>query len=183
MFLLQPLLAEEYEQIELENGTGQGTNSKIVYDCLDENSPFYDKSKESYLDEAEAIELPTDEVLLQEVRGRSYPYGPQGASNFLGPVNSAGKKINRYYTKLKPYYVKDSESDNTLIFESRFESGNLRRVVLMGDNTYNLILKYDHGTTTYTQWFYFKVSNTRKDVRYKFNIINLIKPDSSYNQG
>jgi cytosolic carboxypeptidase protein 2/3 len=27
------------------------------------------------------------------------------------------------------------------------------------------------------------VSNTRKDVTYKFNIINLIKPESSYNQG
>jgi hypothetical protein len=27
------------------------------------------------------------------------------------------------------------------------------------------------------------VSNTRKDIPYKFNIINLIKPESSYNQG
>jgi len=44
-------------------------------------------------------------------------------------------------------------------------------------------LKYDYGTNNYTQWFFFKVSNTRKDVPYKFNIINLIKPESSYNQG
>lgn len=65
-------------------------------------------------------------------------------------MNSQGKKINRYYSKLRPYYVKESDSDNTLVFESRFESGNLRRVVMMGDNTYNLILKYDYGTTTYT---------------------------------
>lgn len=96
-------------------------------------------------------------------------------------MNAQGKKINRYFTSLKPFYVKQSEADPTLIFESRFESGNLRRVVMMGDNTYNLILKYDYQTTNYTQWFYFKVGNTRKDVRYKFNIINLIKPDSSYN--
>jgi hypothetical protein len=79
--------------------------------------------------------------------------------------------------------VKENETDETLVFESRFESGNLRRAVFMGDNTYNLILKYDHGTTNYTQWFYFRVGNTRKNVRYKFNIINLVKPDSSYNQG
>ena len=46
--------------------------------------------------------------------------------------------------------MKESDADNTLIFESRFESGNLRRVVMMGENTYNLILKYDYGTTTYT---------------------------------
>lgn len=44
-------------------------------------------------------------------------------------------------------------------------------------------MKYDYGTTNYTQWFYFRVANTRKDVTYRFKIINLIKPDSSYNEG
>jgi cytosolic carboxypeptidase protein 2/3 len=70
-----------------------------------------------------------------------------------------------------------------LIFESRFESGNLRRAVQIGEYEYDLMLKYDYGTSNYTQWFFFKVSNTRKDIPYKFNIINLIKPESSYNQG
>lgn len=82
---------------------------------------------------------------------------------------------------MKPYYIKQDDNDNTLIFESRFESGNLRRAVQVGDYEYDLILKYDYGTSCYTQWFYFKVANTKKDVTYKFNIINLIKPDSSYN--
>lgn len=83
---------------------------------------------------------------------------------------------------MKPFYIKEDASDNTLVFESRFESGNLRRVVKLSEqNSYNLILKYDHDTTTYTQWFYFKISNVRKDTRYKFTIINLVKPDSSYN--
>lgn len=167
----------------MENGTGTNSNTKIVFDCMEESSPFYEKSKEVYIDEADAVELPTDEVLLQEMRGKNYPFSGANANNFLGPTNAQGKKINRYYSRLKPYYVKESESDNTLIFESRFESGNLRRALCIGENTYNLILKYDHGTTAYTQWYYFKVSNVRKDIRYKFNIINLIKPDSSYNQG
>jgi hypothetical protein len=79
--------------------------------------------------------------------------------------------------------VKQDPSDTTLIFESRFESGNLRRAVQIGPFEYDLILKYDYGVNNYTQWFFFKVSNTRKDVTYKFNIINLIKPESSYNQG
>jgi len=66
-------------------------------------------------------------------------------------LNAQGKKINRYYPSLKPYYIKDSDQDNTLIFESRFESGNLRRAVATGEpNCYNLILKYDYQTTTYT---------------------------------
>lgn len=79
--------------------------------------------------------------------------------------------------------MKDGHDDNTLIFESRFECGNLRRAVKLDSHSYNLILKYDHDTTTYTQWFYFKVSNTRRDIKYKFTVINLVKPDSSYNQG
>jgi len=84
-------------------------------------------------------------------RKPTYPYGPQNSSNpFSGTTNAQGKKINRYYTQLKPYYVKESENDNILIFESRFESGNLRWAIYMGDNNYNLILKYDHQTTTYT---------------------------------
>jgi len=59
-------------------------------------------------------------------------------------------KLNRYYNKLKTFYQKENEEDNTLIFESRFESGNLRRAVKIGENEYNLILKYDHNTTAYT---------------------------------
>jgi hypothetical protein len=34
---------------------------------------------------------------------------------------------NRYYEKLQPYYKVVDQSDDTLIFESRFESGNLKR--------------------------------------------------------
>ena len=62
-----------------------------------------------------------------------------------------GKKLNRYYASLKPFYIKEYEGDTTLIFESRFETGNLRRAVRVNDsNSYNLILKYDYDTTTYT---------------------------------
>lgn len=40
-------------------------------------------------------------------------------------------KLNRYYEKLRPYYKLDPENhaDKTLVFESRFESGNLKRAV------------------------------------------------------
>ena len=34
-----------------------------------------------------------------------------------------------------------------------------------------------------TEWFFFRVGNTKRNHMYKFNIINLIKPDSSYNHG
>ena len=114
---------------------------------------------------------------------RKYPYGINGLTPLSSNLNARGMRINRFYQKLKPYYPRQQKADNTLQFESRFESGNLRRAVQVGEYEYDLILKYDYGTTNYTQWFYFKVSNTRRDQTYKFNIINLIKPESSYNQG
>jgi hypothetical protein len=85
---------------------------------------------------------------------------------------------------LPPYYkLKHQTDDHTLLFESRFESGNLRRAVKITDTEYDLYLKNDYGTNGYTQWYYFRVQNTRKDRVYRFNIVNLMKPDSNYNQG
>lgn len=82
-----------------------------------------------------------------------------------------------------PFYIPQSTEDITLIFESKFQSGNLRRAIMLCDYEYNLILKPDYFTTGHTQWFYFSVANTRKDVEYRFNIINMMKPDSLYNSG
>ncbi|CAL1533712.1 unnamed protein product [Lymnaea stagnalis] len=77
----------------------------------------------------------------------------------------------------------DSENDKTLIFESRFESGNLGKVVQVGEREYELSLRYDLYTNKHTQWFYFRVSNTRADMEYRFTICNFIKSDSLYNDG
>ena len=38
-----------------------------------------------------------------------------------------------------------------LLFESRFESGNLRRAVHVNGNEYDLLLNWDHGTRGHTQ--------------------------------
>lgn len=51
------------------------------------------------------------------------------SNTYLANINSKGLKVNKYYMKLNPYYVKSEPSDTTLLFESRFESGNLRRAV------------------------------------------------------
>jgi hypothetical protein len=95
------------------------------------------------------------------------------------------KDINpkTYGVDVMPYYLPQGDSDTTLVFESRFESGNLRRAIQLFEFEYQLILKTDWATNSHTQWFYFSVANTRKDVEYKFTIINLMKPDSLYNSG
>ncbi|MBW03617.1 Cytosolic carboxypeptidase 2, partial [Eschrichtius robustus] len=48
---------------------------------------------------------------------------------------------------------------------------------------YELTLRTDLYTNKHTQWFYFRVQNTRKDVTYRFTIINLLKPKSLYTIG
>ena len=53
----------------------------------------------------------------------------------------------------------------------------------MYEYEYDLILKPDYNTRGYTQWYYFRIANVRANKLYKFNIINLMKPDSLYNQG
>lgn len=34
-----------------------------------------------------------------------------------------------------------------------------------------------------TQWYFFRIMNVRRGIEYTFQIVNLFKPDSSYNQG
>jgi len=84
---------------------------------------------------------------------------------------------------LPPYYVQQAESDTTLVFESRFECGNLRRALQIYEFEYDLILSPDYNTKGNTQWYYFSISNTRANRLYRFNIINMMKPDSLYNYG
>jgi len=95
------------------------------------------------------------------------------------------EKVSKYYEKLGQFYTPMSPQDTTLIFESRFESGNLGRATQVGDYAYDLELRADFASFNplMTQWFYFRVQNTRKNVEYTFNIVNLFKPESSYNQG
>lgn len=70
-----------------------------------------------------------------------------------------------------------------LTFSSNFESGNLKRAIRIFDNEYDLILHPDVNTVSHVQWFFFCIENMRSDVTYKFNIINMEKPSSSYSLG
>ncbi|XP_054027674.1 cytosolic carboxypeptidase 2 [Dryobates pubescens] len=73
--------------------------------------------------------------------------------------------------------------DTTLLFESRFESGNLQEAIKVGPYEYLLRLRPDLYTTKHTQWFYFRVQNTRRGPLYRFTIANMAKPKSLYGQG
>ena len=81
------------------------------------------------------------------------------------------------------FYKLKGPEDKTLIFESRFESGNLLAAVKISDNEYDLILQNDINTNGHTQWFFYRTHNNTAGQKVKFNLINLAKPDSLYNYG
>ena len=83
---------------------------------------------------------------------------------------------------VEPFYQRKNPEDNTLIFESRFESGNLAAATKVNDTEYHLLLQNDVNTGGHTQWYFFRTQNN-KQVEVRFNMLNLCKPDSLYNEG
>ena len=99
-------------------------------------------------------------------------------------LNTKLQRPKTVFHELKPYYKLKNKNDNTLIFESRFESGNLLCAFRTEDeNSYQLYLQNDTNTTGYIQWFFFRVSNTKKGRKVNFNIINMLRKTCLYNHG
>ncbi|XP_072752591.1 cytosolic carboxypeptidase 1 isoform X2 [Anoplolepis gracilipes] len=78
---------------------------------------------------------------------------------------------------------RNSMDARQLQFESRFESGNLRKAIQIGPREYDLILTPDVNSGSRHQWFYFEVSGMDANVPYTFNIINCEKANSQFNFG
>ncbi|XP_075019946.1 cytosolic carboxypeptidase 2 [Calonectris borealis] len=105
------------------------------------------------------------------------PTAPQGSCFTHARVGGAPGPLSSPATPL------EGPQDTTLLFESRFESGNLQKAVKVGPFEYVLTLRPDLYTAKHTQWFYFRVQNTRRDPLYRFTIANLAKPKSLYGEG
>ncbi|KAI8909893.1 hypothetical protein DFJ77DRAFT_471192 [Powellomyces hirtus] len=75
--------------------------------------------------------------------------------------------------------------DNTLLFDSRFESGNLHMAIKISNTEYDLLLQTDINSPMgkHNQWFYFSIQRMVPGTTYKFNIVNLSKMGSQFNQG
>lgn len=53
-------------------------------------------------------------------------------------------------TTVTPYYTPTDKNDKTLVFESRFECGNLALAFKLSDLEYNLVLSNDINTRGHT---------------------------------
>ncbi|KAF5308101.1 hypothetical protein FQR65_LT00644 [Abscondita terminalis] len=108
---------------------------------------------------------------------------------------SRGKTVYQYPIKKEPCFstsccngkcgqVESSNSvENTLMFESRFESGNLAKAVKLSDDNYELHLRSDLYTDKQRQWFYFRVTQMKKHFMYRFSIVNMSKEENLYKEG
>ncbi|KAJ3225944.1 Cytosolic carboxypeptidase 3 [Clydaea vesicula] len=101
--------------------------------------------------------------------------------------NSATEKKNLVYDcnfkSISSFYKLKSDEDDTLMFESRFESGNLGEAYRVSKYEYNLKIRPDLNTVGHTSWFYFQVRNGKKNTKYTFNIINFMKKNHLYGKG
>lgn len=92
----------------------------------------------------------------------------------------------KYYVKSRQGHsinLPPTQTDLSLQFESRFESGNLSKAIQVGRWDYELYLRHDLYTKKHTQWFYFRVRNMQAGRTYRFTIVNLYKAGSLYNEG
>ncbi|CAD8088884.1 unnamed protein product [Paramecium sonneborni] len=75
-----------------------------------------------------------------------------------------------------------TQTQNQLLFDSNFINGNLAAVYQVDSFEYDLLLQEDFNTTSYSQWFYFRITNPT-DNKYRINIINLTKNYLQYQNG
>nr|XP_054381723.1 cytosolic carboxypeptidase 2 isoform X4 [Pongo abelii] len=153
---------------------------QLLYDELDEVNPRLREPQElfSILSTKRPLQAPRWPIECEVIKENIHHIVPTEGSYFTSS-RVGGKRgiIKELAVTLQ------GPEDNTLLFESRFESGNLQKAVRVDTYEYELTLRTDLYTDKHTQWFYFRVQNTRKDATYRFTIVNLLKPKSLYTIG
>ncbi|KAF9824206.1 hypothetical protein SFRURICE_019886 [Spodoptera frugiperda] len=105
-----------------------------------------------------------------------FQYYPMSAVNYFSRSTVGGSRL--YLSACA-----SAGGEDELRFESRFESGNLAKAIRITSAYYELHLRTDLYTNRHMQWFYFRVTNTKKQMTYRFSIVNLSKAESLYNEG
>lgn len=110
---------EDYQRREQIRSLNADSKSfKVVYDNID-RSPFYTDPNIPYLDD--------NKLLPDKDNNANFTQSRYKARGYRRPlINSGMPRKDKIYTSLNPYYVVQGDDDTTLVFESRFECGNLK---------------------------------------------------------
>ena len=92
----------------------EAKSSKVVYDWL-YASPYYSSNYEA----EHSVMIDLNREYINE--------GRPGLEDQKSKSPGIQIRKDKYFAYLPPYYALENELDSTLVFESRFESGNLRR--------------------------------------------------------
>ena len=88
------------------------------------------------------------------------------------------KKYDIHFIKNLTYNPEPrNNKEAKIIFDSKFESGNLRMAIKLNsdiDNEYDLIIRKDYNCEKNYSWFFFSIESDR-ETDIKFNILNFIK--------
>lgn len=106
------------------------------------------------------------------------PAPPDGARLTAVFYNDMRQKLDM----IKKGYIERSFLTAPLLFESRFEAGNVKRVTRVEEYSYEIELRSDLYAAP-TQWYLFRVENAVPGQQYRFTIVNLYKKSSLYNLG
>ncbi|XP_057578043.1 cytosolic carboxypeptidase 1 isoform X2 [Hippopotamus amphibius kiboko] len=168
------------EQASVEVPEGPTLHDSDLYiEIVKSTKSVPEYSEVAYPDYFGHIPPPFKEPILER------PYGVQRtkiAQDIERLIHQSDIIDRVVYDLDNPNYLTPEEGD-ILKFNSKFESGNLRKVIQIRKNEYDLILNSDINSNHYHQWFYFEVSGMRPSVAYRFNIINCEKSNSQFNYG
>lgn len=108
----------------------------------------------------------------------SYPHSLHQTVFIASQSNINQFQERRPFIGMKPYLP-----PSLLHFDSKFENGNLDRVVVISDKEYDLYIRSDTNSKRIYSWFYFAVKNTKDKGKIKFNIVNLTDTPHLYKHG
>ena len=101
--------------------------------------------------------------------------------NSLNDNDNENKNINLEENINKSNNI-DNENKGININEN--EKNNIVNYIKNGEiEKYELFLHNDTNTSGYTQWFFFRVSNTKKGKKVNLNIMNLLRKRTKYSNG
>ena len=114
----------------------------LEFSNIPQNPVIYSRNGKSHYGSKEKSKLLINFSIkdLQNITSQQNHHAPYFVWSFMNPS-----------TTILPYYQPISEKDRTLIFESRYESGNLGLAVRLSKFEYMLIMQEDSLTQAYTQ--------------------------------
>lgn len=96
---------------------------------------------------------------------------------------TSNMNINRTPEKRPFVGMRPGIAPNLLQFDSKFENGNLDRVVVISDKEYDLYIRSDTNSRKRFSWFFFGISNCKGKGIVRFNIVNLTDSPALYEIG